>query len=441
MKAAKTGVRCIVSVALVCIMSNFSYALDYKLGPGDKIRLMVYEWRPSRGESYSWTALNAEFEVSPAGVLSLPLVGTIKAESRSAEQLSASISEELKKRMGLLESPSASVEIVKFRPFYIVGDVNSPGAYTYRPELTAMKAVSLAGGVYRSSANSVAALERESTVSRGDIRVMEAEKVNLSAKRVRLKAEATDQTKIDFSSVFPQVAPNSPLGEAIRDEQTIFDSRMSAMRFKVESLTRTKDIIDKELATLAAKDANLGTQLTLAQNERAGVKALAEKGLAITNRQFSVEQAVAQLESARLDTVVARVKAEQDRAKIDRDIAELRDQRRAEILLELRQLDSKMQELDEKIATSRSLVAHAESLGSSAGRTGDERDQVSLEIYVTRKNGEQSQVIRADSNFGIEPDDLIEIRRRVDPAAKPKDGQIGRGAVRPNAIPSSYTQR
>ena len=43
--------------------------------------------------------------------------------------------------------PRISVEIVGFRPFYILGVVQKPGEYDFRPGLTVMQAVSIAGGV------------------------------------------------------------------------------------------------------------------------------------------------------------------------------------------------------------------------------------------------------------------------------------------------------
>ena len=59
------------------------------------------------------------------------------------------IAEQFRQRMGFVEAPSVSIEIAKFRPFYITGDVQHPGEYAYRPGLTVLQALSLAGGYYR----------------------------------------------------------------------------------------------------------------------------------------------------------------------------------------------------------------------------------------------------------------------------------------------------
>ena len=48
---------------------------DYKLGALDKIRVKVFEWRPSRDEVFEWAALNAEYTIGASGKLALPLIG------------------------------------------------------------------------------------------------------------------------------------------------------------------------------------------------------------------------------------------------------------------------------------------------------------------------------------------------------------------------------
>ncbi|MFL6119208.1 MAG: hypothetical protein ACJ73U_06285, partial [Actinophytocola sp.] len=45
----------------------------YKLGPEDRVRVSVHEWRSARAEPYEWTALKGEFTVNATGLLSLPL--------------------------------------------------------------------------------------------------------------------------------------------------------------------------------------------------------------------------------------------------------------------------------------------------------------------------------------------------------------------------------
>ena len=54
-----------------------------------------------------------------------------------------------------LKDVSISVEVLTYRPFYIVGDVRTPGSYPFVSGMTVLNAVALAGGfTYRARENS-----------------------------------------------------------------------------------------------------------------------------------------------------------------------------------------------------------------------------------------------------------------------------------------------
>ena len=122
---------------------------QYVLGPLDKVRLKVFAWRPARDEVYEWKALNDVYTVGASGQVSLPLIGDVSAAGSNLRELCQAISNGLKDKLGLVEAPSATAEIAEFRPFYIFGAVQRPGEYSYRPGLTIIQALSIAGGLLR----------------------------------------------------------------------------------------------------------------------------------------------------------------------------------------------------------------------------------------------------------------------------------------------------
>jgi protein involved in polysaccharide export with SLBB domain len=107
----------------------------YTLGPGDKVRLTVF-----RHED-----LSGEFDVDGEGFLAMPLVGEIRGAGLNARQLESQIEERLKEG-GYLVNPQVSLEVLNYRPFYIIGEVNNPGSYQYVNGMTVINAVALAGG-------------------------------------------------------------------------------------------------------------------------------------------------------------------------------------------------------------------------------------------------------------------------------------------------------
>lgn len=112
----------------------------YLLGPDDQIKMTVF------GEE----DLSGTYTVNAGGMLSVPLIGDVRAKGRTLKQLEAEIVRQLKN--GYLVAPSVALEIGKYRPFYILGEVRTPGSYSYVTGMNALNAAALAGGfTYRAN--------------------------------------------------------------------------------------------------------------------------------------------------------------------------------------------------------------------------------------------------------------------------------------------------
>ncbi len=117
---------------------------EYRLGPGDRMRIIVF------GQEQ----LTGEFTVDGGGAVAFPLIGEVQARGASARELEGRIAKAL--ASGYVKDPRVSVEVLTFRPFYIIGEVNNPGQYPYASGMTAVTAVALAGGyTYRAKQDSV----------------------------------------------------------------------------------------------------------------------------------------------------------------------------------------------------------------------------------------------------------------------------------------------
>ena len=113
---------------------------EYRLGSCDKGRVITY------GEE----SLTGEFFVGGSGNISLPLIGEVKAQGLTIPEIQTSIQTALKE--GYLRDPRVSVEVLNYRPFYILGEVESPGEYPYTNGLSVLNAVATAGGfTYRAN--------------------------------------------------------------------------------------------------------------------------------------------------------------------------------------------------------------------------------------------------------------------------------------------------
>jgi len=106
----------------------------YTLDSGDKLRVVVF------GQD----GITSSYIVGADGNVSLPLVGAVPARGFTTSQLSQMIAERLKQ--GYVREPHVSVEVEAYRPFFILGEVTTPGQYPYVANMTAETAVAIAGG-------------------------------------------------------------------------------------------------------------------------------------------------------------------------------------------------------------------------------------------------------------------------------------------------------
>ncbi len=116
----------------------------YRLASGDRVRVTIFGHED----------LSGEFEVSVTGHISLPLIRDVEAEGLTVAELEAAVAEAL--QPDYLRDPRVSVEMLNYRPFYIVGEVNAPGSYPYVNGMTVLNAVAVAGGyTFRARKNRV----------------------------------------------------------------------------------------------------------------------------------------------------------------------------------------------------------------------------------------------------------------------------------------------
>lgn len=120
--------------------SQQAAAPEYVLDSGDRLRIIVF------GEA----DLSGEFEIDSSRKLAMPLIGQVPAGGLTAPQLEAALLAKLKG--GYLKDPRVSIEVINYRPFFILGEVNRPGSYPFMNGMSVLNAIALGGGyTYRGS--------------------------------------------------------------------------------------------------------------------------------------------------------------------------------------------------------------------------------------------------------------------------------------------------
>lgn len=151
---------CLCGLASACASNNLTVinasqangelASGYLIDAGDRLKVTVFDEEP----------LTGEYDVGMGGAISLPLLEPIVVKNMRPAQVAHIIEEELSAG-GYVLYPRVSVDILEYRPFFILGEVAAPGAYPHGGELTLEQAVAKAGGYTPRAKKSSVVLKRQ----------------------------------------------------------------------------------------------------------------------------------------------------------------------------------------------------------------------------------------------------------------------------------------
>lgn len=124
-------------LVLLTIFSSVTMASEepFVIGVGDRIMVTVYN-EPD---------LTVRARIDKSGVVNFPLLGILSVTNKTPKQLANELEQKLLD--GYMVKPLVSVFVEEYRPFYIRGEVRSPGVYPFSLELTVDQAVAIAGGL------------------------------------------------------------------------------------------------------------------------------------------------------------------------------------------------------------------------------------------------------------------------------------------------------
>lgn len=145
MKTLSSAVAALAVLLLLCVHSDVWAQIgstqnvggDYQIGPEDVLEISVWKEKDLQLK---------EVLVRPDGWITFPLVGNMKAEGRTAQEIHDEITERLRK---YIPDPVVTVSVKKVAGYkiYIIGKVNKPGQYVIGRYVDVLQALTLAGGL------------------------------------------------------------------------------------------------------------------------------------------------------------------------------------------------------------------------------------------------------------------------------------------------------
>lgn len=323
-----------------CLLMGSAVAQTvYRLQPGDVLQVWIAQEQDR----------NSQIAIGPDGWISYPLAGHIKGEGLTVIELEAALLERI--RPFFKETPNLTLMLQPrdqhLPRIYVTGDVVTPGEYPYRPEMTVLHGVSVAGGLFRTTM--LPADQDRSVVVQREIELSEVRLKQLKLLTLRLQAELAGQTAITS----PEFSPTDPL---LVEEQRLLDENMDAAQRRDAAQEQAKEFRARNINALSEQIETLATRLRLARIQLDRITGLVTKGAAGGAMQNEQEAAIAELEGTNSELKSAMVDAE--RAKITEDAVfeSTRHERKTRLLLNIQTAQRDMEERQSSLEDSRRIM-------------------------------------------------------------------------------------
>lgn len=372
--AARSGLAFVLALSLSVLILGLSLlpaaaqsaAEPYRVGAGDVLAVMVY------GE----TGLSGEFTVSPDGTIAYPILGNVPV----AGLTSAEIAERVDKALAdYVPAPAVTATVARYAPVFIVGDVERPGRYEYRPGMTALELVALGGGVRRTPADGGAWL----VAARQEYTDLELQIFAQQVRRARLKAEL-DGTAFDYP---PPAEPDPDMRDVkqrlVEGERVLFEVRQATLASEDEALAAQERSYADEIEQLAASIKLHDEEIKLLEQDVLSTRDLAERGLTAKSNLREMER---RLSSARRDALEMRsflARATQNRLALDQRRVALVETLRREAAQEMQEIDTALA----RMRARRSVLFEAISEAMLRGNPEEARPRLTFSIVSAASDG------------------------------------------------------
>ncbi|MEY4983231.1 MAG: hypothetical protein RIR62_1497 [Pseudomonadota bacterium] len=395
----------------------------YRIGPRERLLIRIGQWDPVERTYAAWADVGGDYLVGADGMLSVPMAGPVRAEGLTTAELSAAILTQLEARLGLPGEMDAAVEIVEYRPVYVMGEVQTPGAIAFLPGMNAIEAIGLAGG-FRRAETAFLQSERSALSALGSYEVLRIDLHRRLATKARLEAELASADDIPPP---PELAEAAGGAELLAREAEIKAARDAETAAALSQIAELEALLQAEIARLGDQIVLRQEQLSLANEELDNARDLVERGLTVASRRLDLQSRVADQEVRLLELETARLTAEQRLNEAGRDRLAVLNDRKSDILTSLRAEEAEIATLRLRMKTESAL--YAEAVGNGEGFVTYQGLGAPV-LELTRRDGATLDVREVDRGEALQPGDILEVRLPL-PGEGAGAGAVGGGTVVP----------
>ena len=337
----------VLGVLLLAVTTGLAGAAgaEYPVANGDVLRVTVY------GDA----GLSGSFPVGADGTIGYPLLGNLVVTGKSIEDIRKVIDEGLKVHIANL---SVAVVVENYAPVYIVGEVQRPGKYEFRPGMIALELFALGGGQKEQLSENESGASRLANL-RLDYADLGVQLLAQDVKRTRLRAELDGQPFSYRASEEIGTPDARIVQQVVAAERTLFELRRASLEAELQSLEQQKVGYVEEIDTLEKSGKLRDGELALLSEDVRVASAMVERGLTSKTQLREKQREISATNRDVLEFGSFLARARQNLTVIDSQLTSLRGQRRSEAAAELREVNIDILRLRRKMAYNIQAMAEA----------------------------------------------------------------------------------
>jgi polysaccharide biosynthesis/export protein len=361
----------------------------YKIVSGDVLQITVY------GDA----GLSGTFPVSVDGTIGYPILGNIPVVDHSISEISSSISTALLQHIPGL---SVSVAVKEYAPVFVIGDVQKPGKYEYRPGMIALELFALSGGL-KEATDKMDTAGTQLVTARQEYSDTNLQLFAQGVKRARLEAELDGKP---FEYVLEDVSTeDQPARQQIVDsERRLFKLRLAALQNEEKALQEQKGNYREEITTLEQGTTLRNDEISLLEQNVKASQTLVEKGLSAQSTYRDTQRQLSAMRRDALEFGSFLARARQNENDIEQRLLALNELRANDAAKELRDIDLDILRLRKKLSF---IVQTMAEIGAAAQRATTREQAVKLTFSVARMIDGNYQETELSEHDPIKAGDIL----------------------------------
>jgi exopolysaccharide production protein ExoF len=337
--------------------------------------------------------LTGEYVVDSDGQMSLPVVGRINVNNVTTASLEQSLSDRFTRLAR--RDVSVSIEVVRFRPFYIMGLVSQPGAREWQPGLNIVHAIALAGGAMRPDAQA----RQLATGGPSNVEQVRVQLRFALAQLARLKAERDGSKSLTLPKELSDLTElasvhDEPTEALVARQNAILANQRALMKSQIEGLEHERQAAIGEVEAAEAQIVTMTEQAQIAQSFLKDIETLKNKNV-VSNSRY-LQQRLETLGSA---SRLADLKTGAERARarivaINNQIDRIRQERQSVV-------SEQIENLERDVSIMKAGVRDPAGLGQRP------LDGGSIAYQIARNSGDGVKTMTASALTDVKPGDVV----------------------------------